>query len=184
MPFLKSMPENAGPPVVYTKYPDLYGPWSKMSEAMMNGPSPFSQAERELLFSYAAGVADCKFVYVAHSEVAYAWGVPPGTLDRLMENLDTAPVESKLKAVCAFIRKLVVTPNAVGQADVDAVLAAGWDEHALQDSMALAGRALFMRCLVAGHGFIPMNREEAAARAKKRLEHGYVNLYSAFREKK
>ena len=36
MPFFKSLPENAGPPSVYTKYPEIYGPWSQMSQAMMN----------------------------------------------------------------------------------------------------------------------------------------------------
>jgi hypothetical protein len=35
--------------------------------------------------TYAAGVAGCKFVYVAHSEVAYAWGVENGLLDRLLQ---------------------------------------------------------------------------------------------------
>ena len=41
-----------------------------------------------------------------------------------------------------------------------------------------------MQRLVEGHGFVPMSREAAVKRAKERIEHGYVNLYSAFREKK
>ena len=55
-------------------------------------------------------------------------------------------------------------------------------EQALQDAIAAAGRAAFMQRLVAGHGFIPHSREEAAKRAKRRIEHGYVNLYPAFRK--
>jgi len=184
MPFFKSLPENAGPPSVYTKYPEIYGPWSQMSQAMMNGPSPLSQGERELIFAYAAGVAGCEFVYVAHSEVAYAWGIENGLLSRLLENPETAKVDARLKPLLAFVRKLMLTPNAMSQADADAVFNAGWDEQALHDAVAAAGRAAFMQRLVAGHGFKPLTRDSAIEHAKKRVERGYVNLYPAFREKK
>ena len=36
MPFFKSLSADAGPPSIFKKYPDIYGPWSHMSEAMMN----------------------------------------------------------------------------------------------------------------------------------------------------
>lgn len=184
MPFFKSLPDEAGPPSVFTKYPDLYGPWSKMSEAMMNGPSPLSQAERELILAYAAGAAGCDFVYVAHSEVAYARGIDNGLIAKLLDDFETAPVEPRLKALLAFVRKLSVTPADVSQADADEVFAAGWTEDALHDAIAVTARAAFMQRLVQGYGFIPMTREHAVKRAKQRIEHGYVNLYSAFRETK
>ena len=150
----------------------------------MNGPSPLSQGEREMVLAYAAGVAGCKFVYVAHSEVAYAWGVENGVLDRLLDDLETAPVESRLKALLAFVRKLALTPGDMSQADADAVFEAGWDEQALHDAIAITARAAFMQRLVEGHGFTPMTREVAAKHAKRRVERGYVNLYPAFREAK
>lgn len=182
MPFLKSLPENAGPPNVFKRYPDIYGPYSEMSQAMMNGPSPLSQAEREIILAFAAGSMGCGFVLTGHSEVAYVWGVERGTLDRLMEDIDTAPVEKKLKPLLAFVRKLAATPNEVTQEDADRVLAAGWDEHALQDAIGVTARAAFMHRLVAGHGFNPLDPEVAASHATKRVEHGYVNLYKAFRK--
>ena len=182
MPFFKSLSDDAGPPNVFTKYPEVYGPWSKMSEALMNGPSPLSRGERELILAFAAGVAQCKFVYVAHSEVAYAQGIEQGVLDRLLDDLDTAPVEAKLKPLLAFVRKLTLTPGAMSQADADAVFEAGWDEQALHDAIAVTARAVFMQRLVEGHGFTPPSREVAAKHAKRRVEHGYVNLYRAFRD--
>jgi len=182
--FFKSLPDGTGPANVFTKYPGIYRLWSQMSQALMNGPSPLSQAERELIFAYAAGVAGCKFVYVAHSAVAYAWGVKDGLLERLLENLDSAPVEARMKPLLAFVRKLALTPGEMSQADADAVFEAGWDEQALHDAIAVTARAAFMQRLVEGHGFKPMTREVAAEHAKKRVELGYVNLYPAFREAK
>lgn len=183
MPFLKSLPDDSGPANVFSRYPDIYGAWAKMSQALMNGPSPLSQGERELILAYAAGVAGCRFVCVAHSAAAYAWGVAPGTVERLLENPESAPVEARLKPVLAYVRKLMLTPGAMTQADADAVFAAGWEEQALQDAIAVTARAAFMQRLVEGHGFVPMSGEKAAAQAARRVELGYVNLYPAFREK-
>ena len=183
MPFFKSHPADAGPANVFTAYPEIYGLWSKMSEALMNGPSPLSQAERELILAYAAGVAGCRFVCGAHSEVAYARGIAPGLVERLLEDPDTAPVEPRLKPLLAFVAKLAVTPGAMTEADADAVFEAGWEERALHDAIAVTARASFMQRLVEGHGFVPMSREVAAKRAQQRVERGYVNLYPAFREK-
>lgn len=61
-------------------------------------------------------------------------------------------------------------------------LAAGWEEQALQDAIAVTARAAFMQRLVEGHGFVPMSSERAAEQAARRVKLGYVNLYPAFRE--
>lgn len=184
MSFLRSLPNDAGPGNVFMAYPDIYRHWSEMSQALMTGPSPLSQAERELILAYAAGVAGCRFVYVAHCEVAYARGIERGLLDRLLQDPETAVVDARLKPLLAFVRKLTLTPGAMSQADADAVFAAGWDERALHDTIAVTARAAFMQRLVEGHGFTPMSPEVAADRAKERLERGYVNLYPAFRDDK
>lgn len=183
MPFFKSMPADAGPPAVFARYPDLYSLWAKMSEGLMNGPSPLSRGERELILAYAAGAAGCRFVCVAHAAVAYALGIARGTVERLIEDPATAPVEPRFRPLLAYVRKLMTTPGVMSQADADAVFAAGWDERALHDAIAITARAAFMQRLVEGHGFVPMSSEQAERRAKQRVERGYVNLYPQFREK-
>ena len=107
-----------------------------------------------------------------------------GLVDRLLEDLETAPVDARLKPLLAFVRKLMLTPGAMTQADADAVFAAGWDEKALHDAIAVTARAAFMQRLVEGHGFTPMPQEVAAKHAKRRVELGYVNMYPAFRDAK
>jgi uncharacterized peroxidase-related enzyme len=182
MPFLKTLPEDAGPPNLFARYPEIYGPWSTMSQALMNGPSPLSPGERELILAYAAAVADCSFVSVAHAAVAYAWGFQEGLLEQLLENVEAAPVEERLKPLLVFIRKLTLSPGDLSQQDADAVFEAGWNEQALHDAVAVAARAAFMQRLVQGHGFQPPSPEVAAKHAKRRVERGYVNLYRVFRE--
>ena len=181
MPYLDDLPENAGPPAVFKKFPDVYGPFSDMSQALMNGPSPLSPAEREVILAFAAGVMGCGFVLTGHSEAAYAWGVPRGTIDALLDDIDTAEVEPRLKPMLHFVRKLALTPNAITRADADAVLAL-WEPQALHDAVAITGRAAFMHRLVAGMGFNPLDPEVARSHAKKRVEKGYDNIYAAFRK--
>lgn len=181
MPFVKAMPANAGPPVIYKRYPEIYRPWSEMSEALMNGPSPLSRAERELIFAYAAGLAGCEFVYVAHAEVAYALGIQKGALEALISDPDAAVVEPRLKPLLAFVRKLTLTPGEVAEKDVAMVFESGIEERALDDAIAITGRAMYMRCIAQAYGFTPMSREQAAQKALKRIELGYLNLYPAFR---
>jgi uncharacterized peroxidase-related enzyme len=183
MPFFKSLRDNAGPPNVFKKYPELYGPWSDMSQAMMNGPSPLSQAERELILAFTAGVAGCQFVYVAHKEVACEWGIEEGLVERLVDDFDGTPLDEKLRPLLAFVRKLTLTPSEMTQADADAVFAAGWDEQALHDAIAVTARTAFMQKLVEGHGFIPLAKEVAREHAKRRVQLGYVNLYPQFAKK-
>lgn len=184
MPFVKSLPENAGPPAIFNQYPEIYAGWSQMSQALMNGPSSLTQGERELILAYAAGVGGCEFVYVAHSEVAYAWGIENGVIERLLQDPDSAPLGPRLQPLLAYVRKLTLTPTEMTQEDVDAVFAAGWDDQALHDAIAVTGRAAFMQRLVQGYNFKPMTRPAAVKRAQERKEHGYVNLYAAFREHK
>jgi uncharacterized peroxidase-related enzyme len=182
MSILKTLPENAGPPIIYTRYPEIYGPWSKMSEALMNGPSSLSQAERELILAYAAGVSGCEFVYVAHAEVAYARGIENGLIDRLVKDPNSMAAEPRLRPLLAFVRKLILRQSAMSQADADVVFAGGWDEQALHDAIAICARASFMQRLVEGYGFTPLSREQAAKHAQRRIERGYVNLFAAFQD--
>ena len=183
MPFFKSHPETAGPANVFTAYPDIYRLWSEMSQELMNGPSPLTSGEREMIASFVVGVAGCHFAYVAHSEAAYAHGVKDGLIEELLENIDSADIDDKLKPLFKFVRKLTLTPGEMTQADADAVFDAGWDEKGLHDAIAVTARMCFMQRIVEGHGFTPMTRDVARENAKKRAELGYVNLYPEFQKK-
>lgn len=184
MPYLASLPADAGPPNVFTQYPQIYGPWSTMSQELMNGDSPLTPGERELILAYAAGVGGCDFVAVAHAEVAYAWGITRGVVEQLLQDPESARVDARLKPLLAYVRKLTQAPAALSQADADAVFEAGWNEQAFHDAIAITARTAFMQRLVQGFGFTPVSREAAARHAHKRVERGYVNLYAAFRERK
>lgn len=182
MPYFKSMPEDSGPADVFAAYPDIYGHWTKMGQALMNGPSPLTEGEREMIQAYVAGLNDCRFSYMGHCAAAEEWGIEAGLVDKLVADLEAAPIEDRFRPLLAFVRKLTLSPAAMSQADADAVFAAGWDEKALHDTIAVTARMNFMNRLVEGYGFVQKDPARARENAARRRKHGYVNMYTAFSE--
>jgi AhpD family alkylhydroperoxidase len=183
MPFLKSHKENAGPAEVFNAYPEVYRHWAQMGEALINGPSPLSPGEREMIQGFVAGLLNCQFAYVAHSAAAVARGIAPGTVEKLVADIASAPVNEKLKPLMALVKKLVLAPTEVSQSDADAVFAAGWDEQAYHSAVAVTARMTFMSKIIHGHGFIPMSPERAKVNAEHRAKTGYVGLYPRLGQK-
>ena len=184
MPFFESYADDSGPGDVFLQHPEIYKPWAEASQALMNGPSPLTPGEREMIAAYVVGVAECRYAYVAHAAAAYAWGIEEGLIDKLLDDLESAPIAEKFKPLLAFVKKLTLTPSGVSQEDADAVFAAGWDEKALHDAIAVTARMNFMCRVVQGYGFVPLSPEIAKERAERRVKLGYVNLYPALAENK
>ena len=180
MPFFKSLPADAGPGNVFEAYPEIYLPWADTSQALMRGPSPLTPGEREAIAAFVVGTANCRYAWVAHRAAAVAWGMDGDAIDKAVEDLETSPVEDRLKPLLAYARKLTLAPNEVGQEDADAVFAVGWDEKALHDAIAVTARMNFMCRLVQGYGFTPMSPEKARRNAESRKKLGYRNLYPKF----
>jgi alkylhydroperoxidase family enzyme len=181
MPFLKSLPPDAGPPEIFHLHPAVYKPWAEMSQELMNGESELSPGERELLLAFAAGIANCKFVYRAHSEVSFAWGIAPEMLNSLLADLTFSAVQPRLRPLFAYVRKLTLSSSELVKADADAIFEAGWNEKTFHDVVAITARMAFMQKLAEGYGFEPFSPEKAKSHAKKRVQLGYVQLYPAFR---
>lgn len=56
----------------------------------------------------------------------------------MLENLETADVTPRLKAMLRYLEKLTLTPEAVGPADVETLRAAGIDDDAYKDAVYVA----------------------------------------------
>jgi alkylhydroperoxidase family enzyme len=106
------------------------------------------------------------------------FGVAPEAIDGLINDLATAPIDSKLRPILAFVKKLTLTPTRMTQADADAVFAASWDEAALHSAIAVCCLFNFMNRLVDAHG-IEADRASFTERGRKHVEMGYVAQYEA-----
>ena len=74
------------------------------------------------------------------------------TLSALLADVTTAPVAEPMKPILRYAAKLTVTPAKITPEDAEAVLAAGWEEQALHDAVAVCALFNMMNRLVEGLG--------------------------------
>ena len=165
MPFFRSLPPKSGIGEVLRLNPDVRRPMAELGRVIMRGDSALSAAEREVIASYVSGLNGCDYCLGGHAEIAVNLGIDRALFDKLLDDVETAPVEPKFKAILRFAKKLTLEPRAIKQADVDQVLAAGWSERALSDAILVCARFSFMNRLAMGHGLDPI-AEDFAERAK------------------
>lgn len=180
MPHLPSLPADATLMQVFRAFPETSRPLIAYHEIVMNGPSPFTTGERELIAAFVSGVNACAYCHGVHTRVAQEYGVPEGVLaDALADldatDLDAAGVDERLKPVLRYVRVLTETPAQVTAADADAVYAAGWDETALHHAVMVCGLFNLMNRMVDGHG-ITAGPEYYAESGRRLREVGYRGL--------
>ncbi len=154
------------------RYPESGMPLAQLTEQLMRGPSPLSVAERELIAAYTSGLNACQLCYNGHTAAAEALGVESGLLERLLEDLDGADCDVKLKALLHYVRKLNEEPARLTQSDLRAVMDAGWGEAAVYSAVSVCGLFNYMNRLSDAFGLrlSPESRERVGAML---AEHGY-----------
>ncbi len=152
MTFVSFLDDDAGVGELMMHRPERYLPIGTFTQQLLRGPSAFTVAERELIATYVSALNRCQFCAGAHAALAEDAGVDPALLQALLADPDAAAVDARLRPVLAFARKLTLTPARMVQADADAVRAAGWDDEALSDLVAVCALFNLYNRLVDGHG--------------------------------
>src|SRR6516164_2675 len=139
MTHLPSLPEKATLLDVFRMFPETNRPLLEFHEALLRGASPLTVAERELIAAYVSGLNGCRYCHGVHAATAQAFGIGEGTLAALLTDVTTAPVPGRMKPLLRYAGRLTLTPAKITPADAEAVLAAGWPEQALHDTVAVCG---------------------------------------------
>jgi len=143
---IKSMVE------LFTTYPDVAQPLGGLHQAIMRSASMFSEGERELMASLVSALNACDFCVGVHEAAAEGFGVEPGLLKSLLDDIDSAAVSDKLKPVLKYVAKLTRDPARIVIADTDAIRAAGWDDDAIHNAVCVVAFYSFMNRYVDGIG--------------------------------
>lgn len=152
MTYLKSLAEDAALLNVFQAHPETARPLMDFHEVIMRRPSPFTAGERELIAAYVSGVNACGYCHGVHTKTAEAFGLAPGVLEAALADVDTAPIDDRMRPVLRYVGKLTATPSRMTPADAEAVYAAGWDEQALYDAVLVCALFNFMNRMVDGLG--------------------------------
>lgn len=173
MPLLRSLPENASLQDLRRRYADLLEKLRPYGQQLMRGRSPLTPGERELIAAYVSGVNSCRFCFGAHSRVAQAFGVDEGLLGSLLDDIEAAPLDARLKPLLRYVRKLTQTPSQMTESDAAAVYDAGWSDEALLHAIAVCAYFNNMNRLVEGCGIVGTPEGYDLA-ARQLFERGYL----------
>jgi uncharacterized peroxidase-related enzyme len=149
---LPSLPDNAHISDLFDRFPASRDVMMQFTQVVMREDGALSIAERELIAAYVSGLNACTFCYGSHLIYAEAFGVEAGLLEAMLADPEVAPVPGKLRALLGYVRALNTLPSKIVQADIDAVLAAGWSEDALFEAVQICGLFNMMNRIIEGSG--------------------------------
>ncbi len=119
MPLLPSLGAEDKVPHAFAKFnTGIERPIIEMHQVLMRSDdSPFTIAQRELLAAFVSGTNSCNYCTGAHSATAMEFGVEESLITSLLEDIETADVDDKMKPVFRYLKKLTLTPTKMVQAD-------------------------------------------------------------------
>jgi uncharacterized peroxidase-related enzyme len=173
MPLFPSLPTPARLGDLLSRFPDHAAPLLMHLEGIMHAGTPLSPAQCELIAAYVSGLNACTFCLGSHRIYAEALGVEPGLIEALLEDLETAPVDPRLRPLLAYVAKLNTLPSRLVRADAEAVFTAGWDEAALFHAIQVCSAFNLFNRLVEGAGvdFDYSGREDSLTEADRSADY-------------
>ncbi|MEL7464911.1 MAG: carboxymuconolactone decarboxylase family protein [Pseudomonadota bacterium] len=174
MPHMPSLPEDATLIHVYQDHPEMAAASLALNQAIMRGPGPFSEAEREAIAAYVSSINACAYCMGVHSGAAVGLGMDENAVGAICERPE-APADPRLAPVLAYVAKLTTAPSTVGPDDIAKITDAGWPETAASSAAQIAALYAFMNRLVEGHG-ISAPPEKLSANGARIAEIGYDGL--------
>ncbi len=166
-----SLPDKIEMGDLFRAFPKTVRPLLDYHDRLLRDHSPLTVAERELIAAYVSGLNACTYCYGAHRLAARAFGIDEEIFDGLIEDVEGAFVDEKLKPILKFVKKLTEAPSSVRAADASAVYEAGWSEAALFDAISVCALFNFMNRIVEGTGLrynpLAMPPEDQEARMRR-----------------
>lgn len=166
-----SLPQDLQLLDLFRRFPHSVPPLLDYHDRLLRDSSPLTVAERELIAAYVSALNSCDFCHGAHAIAASVYGIDEQVLASIVADVETAPIDGRLKPILAYVGKLTLTPAAMTPGDAERVYEAGWDERALFDAISVCALFNMMNRIVFGAGIFEDPRlrpaEEVQARRKR-----------------
>ena len=154
--------------------PEFYGNAAKrFTHLAMRGPSAWSVGDRELMAAVVSRANECAFCIGAHTATAEQAYADQARVRAVLSDLDTAPIEERLRTVLRLLDKLS-REGTVSPDDMRDALAAGVTRQQIEDALAVATTFNITNRLGDAFDFEVLDADGFAAGAKFLLKRGYA----------
>ncbi len=114
-------------------------PKIELAQTILRGESPLSQGERELIAAFVSSRNHCEFCTKSHA--ATAWHLPGNTQElviAVLDNLETAPISDKMKALLTIASKVQQNGRFVTEEDISSARNLGANDLEIHDTVLVA----------------------------------------------
>jgi uncharacterized peroxidase-related enzyme len=148
----------------------------ELAQVLLRGPSPLTEAEREMIATFVSNRNECKFCMSSHAAAArHLLGDEAKLMDDVLSDYTTAAISDKMKALLNIAGKVQILGKEVKQEDIDRARAAGATDLDLHDTVLVAATfSMFNRYVDGLATLTPENQEDYLPMGKRLAEVGYV----------
>jgi uncharacterized peroxidase-related enzyme len=156
--------------------PETGKPLYELVQVLLRGPSPLTEAERELIAAYVSYRNDCVFCSNSHAVAARClFGEEKNIVDDVLQDMKRSGINDKMKALLNIAGKVQVSGKEVTPGDVAAARALGADDREIHDTVLIAASfCMFNRYVDGLASFTPTDPVAYEEMGKRMVEKGYV----------
>ncbi len=148
----------------------------RLAQVLLRDDSPVTPAERELIATHVSARNQCKFCMSSHAAAARElFEGNRDVVDCVIENVDTAPLDNKMKALLTIAGKVQINGKEVTEADVAEARRHGATDRDIHDTVLIAATfSLFNRYVDGLASLTPDNPADYEAMGKRLATVGYA----------
>lgn len=155
--------------------PETGKPLYELAQVLLRGPSPLTEAERELIAAYVSHRNDCVFCRNSHAAAARCLYDEKGDMvDDVLSNVDQSNVGEKMKALLHIAGKVQVLGTEVTPSDISIARDAGADDREIHDTVLIAASFSMFNRYVDGLASFTPTEQSVYDEMGKRMAKGYV----------
>jgi uncharacterized peroxidase-related enzyme len=148
----------------------------ELAQTLLRGPSPLTEAEREMIAAYVSSRNNCNFCMKSHAAAARCLLEENESLmDDVLNDNPSAGISNKMRALLHIAAKVQESGKLVEQSDIDNAHEAGATDMDVHDTVLIAATfSMFNRYVDGLNSFTPESNENYVQMGKRMAEKGYV----------
>jgi uncharacterized peroxidase-related enzyme len=155
--------------------PETGKPLYDLAQVLLRGPSPLTEAERELIAAYVSHRNNCVFCTSSHAAAARClYREQKDIVDDVLQDMQKSDVSAKMKTLLNIAGKVQISGNEVTPEDVAAARALGADDREIHDTVLIAASFSMFNRYVDGLATFTPTDEVTYEEMGKRMATGYV----------
>lgn len=154
--------------------PETGKPLYDLAQVLLRGPSPLSEAEREMIAAYVSHRNDCMFCRNSHAAAARClYGNKENIVDDVLLDMHPSSVSDKMKALLNIAGKVQISGKEVTPADISSAKISGANDMEIHDTVLIAASFSMFNRYVDGLASLTPTDPAIYEEMGKRMAKGY-----------